>query len=280
MQPKLAARVLCVVLCMLGGHARADTYGFGVLSQRLPVTTAEHWNPILDYVSRKAGVNLVLKITRTGPESKEAIARGEYDFVYSNHIFAPQTVGQKYQVILRPRGEPIRGQIVVPADSSIRSTSQLQGMEVGFPSKAAFVAYAVLMNQLLHSGIEVQPVFGGNQEGIMGQLKAHKVAAAGVNNQIMRTFAEREGLQYRVLWESEPYHNLPIAVHPRVPAKVAEAVRAAFVAMPNELEGMKVLAQAAEVIKQKPPFGYAEATPRDYQNYLDFYRTTRLKDME
>lgn len=261
-------------------QAQAATYGFGVLSQRSPVLTAEYWNPILDYVERQTGIRLDLKITRTAPESNAAIERGDYDFVYSNTIFLPATSAQGYRVILRPLGEAIRAQIVTAESSPIRSLADLQGREVGFPSKAAFVGYAVPMDHLLRQGIRVTPLFGGNQEGIMGQLMAGRVPAAGVNNLVMRAFAAREKFKYRVLWESPGYHNLPISAHPRVPATVVEAVRASFAGMPQNPEGMKVLAASAAVIKQPPPFGFQAATPHDYQNYQDFYRQTVVKDIE
>jgi phosphonate transport system substrate-binding protein len=258
----------------------AEVLSFGVLSQRSPVLTAEYWNPILDYVGKKAGVTLQLRITRTAPESNAAIARGEYDFVYSNTIFLPATSVPGYRVILRPRVEAIRGQVVALDDAPVKTLADLKGREVGFPSKAAFVGYAVPMDHLLRAGIAVTPVFGGNQEGIMGQLKAGKVVAAGVNNQVMKAFAAREGLRYRVLWESVAYDNLPIAAHPRVAKEAVEAVRRAFVAMNDEPEGQAVLAASAAVLQQKPPYGFLPGGQKDYQNYLDFYKNTVVKDIE
>lgn len=269
-----------VLACLAGAAQAADSYSFGVLSQRSAVLTAQYWNPILDYVGRKTGVNLQLKVARTAPESNDATARGEFDFVYSNTIFLPRMAQANYQVILRPRFEAITGQIVTLADSPIHSLNDLQGREVGFPSLAAFVGYAVPMDHLLRHSIQVTPVFGGNQEGIMGQLKAGKVIAAGVNNQVMRTFAARENLKYRVIWESVRYHNLPIAAHPRLPREVVNAVRAAIDGMENDAEGLKVLEASAQIIGQKPPYGFQSSSPSDYQSYTDFYRHTLVKDIQ
>lgn len=271
----------CIFLLLFSAAAAAQpTYSFGVLSQRSAVLTAQYWNPILEYVEQKSGVHLHLKAARTAPESNDATERGEYDFVYSNTIFQPKMAKANYQVILRPREEAITGQIVTLEDAPIRSLEDLAGKEVGFPSLAAFVGYAVPMDALLRRGIEVKPVFGGNQEGIMGQLKAGRVIAAGVNNQVMRFFAARENLRYRVLWESPPYHNLPIAAHPRVPADVVRKVQEAFDGMDNDPEGLKVLEASAKIIGQKPPYGFRKATQADYQSYLDFYARTVVKDFK
>jgi phosphonate transport system substrate-binding protein len=270
--------VLFLVLFGLSDAAFAQVYSFGVLPQRSVVLTAQYWNPILDYVQRKTGIELALKVARTAPESTEAMERGEYDFVYSNTIFHPKMAQANYQVILMPRDEAIKGQIVTLADSPIRTLKEIDGREVGFPSLSAFVGYAVPMNHLLGQKITVTPVFGGNQEGIMGQLKSGKVLAAGVNNQVMAAFAERENIKYRILWESPPFNNLPIAVHPRVPKKIVDAVKVAIDSMERESEGARILERSAQVIGQKSPYGFQLASPLDYKSYKDFYKHLLLQE--
>jgi len=274
------------LVCLLVGlsvafatTAHADqVYSFGVLSQRSAVLTAQYWNPILDYVERKTGVKMRLHIARSAPESNEATERGQYDFVYSNTIFLPKMVEANYQVILRPQDEAITGQIVTLADSGIDSLADLNGKVVGFPSLSAFVGYAVPMDQLLRAGITVTPVFGGNQEGIIAQLKAKKVVAAGVNNQVMRSFAQRENVAYRVLWESVGYLNLPISAHPRVDTEIINRVKLAFDGMDNDTEGLSILAASAQLIGQKAPYGFKASSNADYINYIDFYKTTLVTD--
>lgn len=263
-----------------GAEEGRTPYLFGVLSQRSAVLTAQHWNPILDYVTRRTGIPLQLRIARTAPESNQAIASGDYDFVYSNTIFTPENIGQGYQVILRPRVADISSQIVTLEDSPIHTLKDLDGRVVGFPSLAAFVGYAVPMDHLLRQGLKVTPVFGGNQEGIMAQLQARRVIAAGVNSLVMRRFASRKNLKYRVLWESQMFHNLPVAVHPRVEKPVADAVQKTLAAMAEDPEGARVLEQSAQVIKQKPPYGFLSSHPEAYANYLEFYRNTLVKDIK
>jgi phosphonate transport system substrate-binding protein len=280
--PGLLAFVLTAFLAGLSvSSARAEEgYSFGVLSQRSAVLTAQYWNPIFDYVQRRTGFALVLKVARSGQESSEATEQGVYDFVYSNHIFQPRMAAANYQVILRPLDEAITGQIVTLDGSPIRKLKDLEGKEVGFPSAAAFVGYAVPMDQLLREGIAVTPVFGGNQEGIMGQLKAGRVLAAGVNNQVMKAFAARENLSYRVLWESPPFLNLPIAAHPRVPKAVVAAVRQAIDGMDVDPEGKTVLEASAKVIGQNPPYGFRASGPEDYRSYTEFYKHALIKEFK
>lgn len=264
---------------LLSQAAQADEkiYSFGVLNQRSVILTAQYWNPILKYVSERSGVPLQLKMGKTAPETSAMTGRGEFDFVYSNHIFTPTNQPAGYRVIARPMEAAIRGQIVTLVDSPIHDIKDLDGREVGFPSPAAFVGYAVPMNALLQGGVSVKAVFAGNQEGIMGQLKAGRVIAAGVNSELMEDYAKREGFKYRVLWTSESYLNLPVSAHPSVAPEKVKAVREALLGMAKDPVGLKVLEASAALVKQDPPYGFVTAEDRDYENYLKYYRTTLIK---
>lgn len=244
---------------------------FGVVPQRSAVLSAQYWNPILAYLTRRTGVPLTLKIAKTAPDHAAAIGRGEYDFIYSNHQFKPENDTQGYRVFARPLDTSISGQIVVPADSTLKSLDDLANLEVAFPSAVAFVGYTVPMDALRRAGVVVRPLFAGNQEGAMGQLRAGRVAAAGVNSQVMADYAKREGFGYRVLWASENYLNIPIAAHPRVPAAQVSALRNALVAMASDPEGSKILAASAALVRQSPPYGFAAAADQDYDNQRRVY---------
>ena len=87
-------KVILALAAFAGGMANAagETYSFGVLSQRSAVLTAQYWNPILEYVHRKAGVQLTLKLARSGPESNDATERGDLYLVSSMKLGLLNTV--------------------------------------------------------------------------------------------------------------------------------------------------------------------------------------------
>jgi len=272
----LAVTILALLLTG-AANSGEKTYTFGVLNQRNPILTAQYWNPILKYVSAKSGVALQLQMGKNVQETDGMTERGEFDFIFSNHIFMPHIAKTGYRVIARPAGGPIQGQIVVLENAPIHALRDLEGREIAFPSETAFVAYAVTMDALQRKGIQVKPVFAGNQEGVMGQLKAGRVPAASVNSEIMLEFASREQIQYRVLWASEKFDAIPIAVQRGVGKKQVKAVQEALVNMASDPEGLQVLKTSAAVLNQKPPLGFVPANDRDYANQRNFYRTTVLK---
>lgn len=248
-------------------------YPFGVLAQRSVTLTAEYWNPILNYISRKSKVQLELQISRTAVESTETATRGELAFAYTNHFFTPEREKLGFTVIARPEDEGIRGQIVVNENSPIHSLSELEGKKVAFANPFGFTGYFVPFDALLRAGLKVEPVFAGTQEAAMGQLMHNQVVAAGVNSQVMADFARREQFNYRILYSSDIFNDLCIMAHPKVSQSVSSAVRKAFIEMKDDPAGKATLESAAKILSSKPR-GFIAATDRDYDNYRHFYKNT------
>jgi len=259
------------------GWSQNPPLSFGVIIWRSPTLTAQFWNPILRYVSERSGVPLQLKVAHTGPEHTAMVRRGEYHFLYSNHNFIKENEESGYRVFARSRDDVGTGEIVVLVDSPIRTLADLEGKEVVFPHVAAFYGYHLPMDGLLRKGIQVKPHFAGNQEGAMGQLKAGRAVAAGVNAAVMRAFAQRESVAYRTLWSSDKYVSLALSALPTVPTDTVKAVRDAFLKMAEDPEGLKVLTASAEVLKAEAPLRFVAAKDSEFDNIRKFYRTTLVK---
>ena len=273
------ASLVVLLLLVLGTQSWSQNqpYSFGVIIWRSPTLTAQFWNPILRHVSERSGVPLQLKVANTGPAHTAMVGQGTLDFLYSNHNFIKENEASGYRVFARPREDAGTGEIVVLKDSPVRSLSDLEGREVVFPHSAAFFGYHLPMDTLLRKGIQVKGHFAGTQEGAMTQLKTGRVVAAGVNAEVMRAFAQRENIAYRVLWTSEKYLSLALSALPSVPAEKVKAVREAFLQMADDPEGAKVLASSADVLKQGAPLRFIPARDADFDNMRRFYRTTLVK---
>jgi phosphonate transport system substrate-binding protein len=275
---RMLTRFLVLAITLLAvGAAPAEVLRFGVLNQRSPQLTAQYWNPILDYVSRQSGVALELRIGKTAPDTTTMALRGELDFYYTNHLFTVERDRLGWRVFGRAAGSGIRAEIVVAEDSPIASLEELRDQGVVFPSPEAFVGFWVPMDALLKAGVPVKPHFAGNQEGAIAQLRSGSASAAGVNAKVMAEYGKRENLRYRSLWVSEPYLDLALMAHPRVPAATVERVRTAFAGMAQDEVGARILGASAGLIRQTPPFGFVAAENRDYDNYRTFFRTTLVR---
>jgi len=260
-------------------HAAAseEPYAFNVLNQRSVALTAQYWNPILMYVSKKSGVPLELKLAKTTKEANALAEQGHYHFLYTNHFFTPERDRLGFRVIARPAGPGIRGQLVVPHDSPIKSLAELNGKEVAFASPDAFASYWVPMDALLKNNVIVKAKFTANQEAGLAQLKVGTVAAAAVNDTVIQRYARREGFEYRLLWNSELFNDLCIMASSKVPPAKVQAVREALVGMMSDPEGRKVLETGAELLKIKDSLGFIASDNKDYDNYRAFYKRTLVK---
>lgn len=277
----LTAVLFCLAMPVSAADdTKAQPLSFGVVPHRSATLTARYWNPILDYVQHKTGLHLELKIPKSVAANAEAVENGEYDIVQTLLIFRPRALRQHYRVVLRPRGAPIRSQLVVVESSPLHSAAELRQREVVFSSRSGMIAYAVPMDFLLRKEIPVLARFAGNQEGALGQLRAGEAVAAAVSSQVKESYSAREGVAFRVIWESQTYLDLPVAIHPRVPDAIGGRIQTALATMADDPEGRKVLATAAETIGQRPPFGFLSADTADYARHAEFYRNTLAKETE
>ena len=263
-----------LVLLWASTALAADTvYRFSPVNQYDIQLTAAYWNPIIDYVSEKSGVKLNLKIARTSAETTAQVLAQEVEFVFTNHLFSPEREKLGWKVFGRRQLPPVRSQIVVPEDSPITELSQLKGEAVAFPGPEALVAYKFAYAQLLTSGIDVQVVFGGNQNGALAQLMAGKVKAVGGNSQLIEGYAKRENKQFRVLWQSGPLHDLALMVSGKVPEKDQRAVAAAFVGMHKDPQGREVLHEASKLVGLTADAYFIPSDGSEYAAYRRFYQT-------
>jgi phosphonate transport system substrate-binding protein len=271
-----AAIVLAAGALQASSVQAQQPYSFYVLNQRTIALTAQYWNPILSFVSKKSGVALDLKLAKSAQEGNANAEAGKYAFLYTNHFFTPERDRLGYRVIARPAGPGIRSQIVVPVDSPIQSLTDLNGKEVAFVSPDGFTGYWLPMDALLRANVNIKVVFSGNQEASSAQLRLYKVAAAGVNSSVMARYGRRESFQYRALWTSEVYQDLCIMANPHLPANTVAAVRAALVDMVKDPQGHEILQAGADLLKSNSELGFVAASDREYDNYRKFYRTTKV----
>lgn len=250
----------------------APVYPFAPVAQHSLQLTAAYWNPILDYVSTKSGVRLSLRLSRTTAETTAAVLAGEADFAFTNHMFSPERIKLGWRVFARRQAPAVSGQIIVPAESPVRSLSDLAGKEVAFPGPEATVAYKFTYAHLLEAQVPVTPVFAGNLDGAFSLMLSGRAQAMGTNSQMVSEYASRENRKFRVLWSSPPLNDLALMASPRVPQASVQAVEKAFIGMNKDPVGRQILENAARVVQAKDPVVFVPASDADYAAYRDFYR--------
>jgi len=93
----------------------------------------------------------------------------------------------------------------------------------------------------------------------------------------MRAFAQRENVAYRTLWRSDKYLSLALSPLTSVPVDTVKAVHEAFLKMADDLEGARILAASADVLKQAQPLRFIASKDSEFDNMRKFYRTTLVQ---
>lgn len=264
--------LLCLAV-VTGVHAQPATYRFSPVNQWDIQKTAAYWNPIIRYVSDKSGVKLELKIGRTSADTTAYVLAQEVEFVFSNHLFSPDREKLGWRVFGRRWTPAVYGEIAVPADSSITKLDDLRGQDMVFAGPEAFIGYKVPMAHLLSKGIDVKPVFAGNQNAAFAQLFAGKAKAVGSNSALIEGATFRDGRKFRVLWTSDAYHDLALMASAKVPEQDMKAVASAFIGMHRDSEGKAILVKASEEVGLDKQAFFLPASAADYASYKKFYQT-------
>lgn len=265
-----AALLLAATAC--AAAAGEAVYRFSPVNQWDINKTAAYWNPIIQYVSEKSGVRLLLKIGRTSADTTSYVLAQEVEFVFSNHLFSPEREVLGWKVFGRRKAPELHGQIAVPAESPITRLAELKGQEVAFAGPEAFIGYKVTYGHLLAEGIDVKVVFGGNQNAAIAQMFAGKARAVGSNSMLIEGYAKRENRKFRILWTSEGYHDLALMASGKVPEKDLKAVSEAFMNMHRDPQGLEILRKAAQEVGLEGENYFVPASAADYAAYRRFYQ--------
>lgn len=250
-----------------------SVYRFSPVNQYGLELTAQYWNPIIDYVSARTGVRMSLKIGRTSADTTAYALANEVELLFSNHLFSHEREKLGWRVFGRRDAPPIQGQVAVLANSPIQRLEDLEGKVVAFPGPEAVVAYKFPYAELHRRGVNVQVVFGGNMDGAFAQLLSGKAQAVGTQSQLSAGWSKRENVPLRVLWATEPLHDLALMASRKVPDKVMQALARAFVDMGKDPEGQRVLAAVSEVIKLPQLTRFIASNGSEYAPYRAFYQT-------
>jgi phosphonate transport system substrate-binding protein len=259
------------------GQTSAQGYRFSPVNQFDIKLTAEHWNPILAYVSEKSGVKLHLKLGRTSQDTTSYVLAQEVEFVFSNHLFSPEREKLGWKVFGRRNLPPIHGQIAVLADSPITRLDQLKNQEMAFPGPEALVSYKFPYAHLLAQGVDVKVSFGGNTSGALAQLISGKVQAVGVNSQLLDGYAVREKKSFRVLWSSDPLYDLALMASSKVPEKDVKVVAQAFFGMAQDPKGREVLHQTSQLVGLSDDAVFMPSDGSEYSAYRRFYQNAPIQ---
>ncbi len=233
---------------LLVNSAVADegtVYTIGVVPQFDSRKILAIWRPILDEVEQQTGIRLRLQGSPSIPRFEKEFQAGKFDFAYMNPyhmLVANNDAG--YAPLVRDHGRQLHGILVVRKDSPITDLTSLQGKIVAFPAPNALGASLMMRAELQgERKIDIEPNYVKSHTSVyLNVVTGMAAAGGGVQKTLSQQPAEiRDSL--RVLHRTTKVAPHPLAVHPRVPAGVAEQVQQAMLSLGESEAGKLMLSK-------------------------------------
>ena len=216
------------------------TYSLGVVPQFSQRKLFHIWQPIVDEIEKKTGIQLKIKGSPKIPSFEHSFLAGEFDFAYMNpyHITTAHKT-QGYIPLVRDGKRALQGVLVVKKDSPITQVSQLQSKSIAFPSPNALGASLLIRANL--SDMKYKTSYVQTHSSVyLHVLKGLVDAGGGVQstlNSQRPAIRDRLKVIYRTI-EIPPH---PIAAHPRVPSKHRKLIANAILEFSKTQQGKELL---------------------------------------
>lgn len=226
------AKFLVIVCCFISAYsmvqesARAqESYTISVLPQSATSVIYQDWQPFIDYLNANSDLTFELSVQDSLQDFELGFLEAKPDFVFLSPyhmVMAFQEHG--YIPLLSDASRQLKGILLVPKASELSHIEELHNKTVAFPAPNSFGASLYLRAYLDDVGIYVKPTYVGTHANAYRHAMLGEAAAAGG---VYSTFHKESGAfraAMRVLYETPGVTPHPLAVHPRVPEQVREAV--------------------------------------------------------
>ncbi|MHB9116808.1 MAG: phosphate/phosphite/phosphonate ABC transporter substrate-binding protein [Burkholderiales bacterium] len=223
-------------------------YRFGVLPLQSPNKLAAMFLPLTKVLEERLHRRVQFVTAPSFSAYMQRVARREYDFLYLNPLLCGQARQSGYHVVAKVAGEPFTGILVVRRDSRITEIDANRlppGMRLGFPDPGAYAATVMTRRYLENRGIPVDKFFQvkyfGSQDSALMALYSGLVDIAGTWKPSLRSMPKDIQHALRIVAETPPQPQMPIAVRDDTPADDAQAVAEVLVGLSRTAEGRRIL---------------------------------------
>ncbi len=244
---------------------RQSAYRFGVLPLQSPNKLAVMFLPVTDALAARLRRPVQFVTAPNFSVFMQRTAAGEYDILYLNPLQYAEVRKTGYRAIAKVSGEPFTGILVVRRDSGIIGVDSLRvkpGLRLGFPDPGAYAATVMNRRYLDRLGIPVDRYFKvkyfGSQDSALMAVYSHFVDIAGTWKPSLRSMPKTIRDDLRIVAETPPQPQMPVAVRNSLPARDAQAIADTLIDLRDSDEGRRIL-HTMEL-----PQGFVAATDREY----------------
>ena len=233
----LAAAALPSVALAQGADPR--TLRVALLPDENAATIIQNAQPLKVHLEKSVGKPVELIVTTDYSSMIEAARFGRIDVAYFgplSYVLARSKAEIEAFAVGVSRGAPTYTSVViVPTASAIKSLADLRGRTMAYGDQASTSSHLVPRAMIQDAGLvaktDYNAVYLGAHDAVARAVEAGKVDAGALSRPIFDTLVtggKVDGTKVRVLAETKPIPNYPMAMQSKLTPELKAKIRAAF----------------------------------------------------
>ena len=233
----LAAAALPSVALAQGADPR--TLRVALLPDENAATIIQNAQPLKVHLEKSVGNPVELIVTTDYSSMIEAARFGRIDVAYFgplSYVLARSKAEIEAFAVGVSRGAPTYTSVViVPTASAIKSLADLRGRTMAYGDQASTSSHLVPRAMIQDAGLvaktDYNAVYLGAHDAVARAVEAGKVDAGALSRPIFDTLVKGgkvDGTKVRVLAETKPIPNYPMAMQSKLTPELKAKIRAAF----------------------------------------------------
>jgi len=243
-RPLTSALIAIALLFACPAHSNAPRphYILAVVPYDLALSAYKEWAPVVERLSDQLGIDIEIRVYRTFAAFETELFQGKPDLAFVNPYHQLVAHRRHRYIPLVRSSEALKGILVVSVDSPVKSTRELEGSIVAFPSPNAFAA-SLYMRALLaeREHVRVTPHYLDSHNEVYRHVILDQARAGGSTRASLANERPQIREQLRILYETPPMVPHALTAHPRVPAPVREGLIRAVLDLAKKPEGQERL---------------------------------------
>jgi phosphonate transport system substrate-binding protein len=239
--------VIALALAALGSHAYAQntdpkTLRVALLPDENGGTIIQNAQPLKHYLEKALSRNVELVVTTDYSSMIEAMRFGRIEVAYFgplSYVLARSKSDIEAFAVGVSKGMPTYTSVVIAsAESGVKSIAELKGKTIAYGDQASTSSHLVPRALLEDSGLvanrDYKAVYVGAHDAVARAVETGKVNAGALSKPIYESLIKAgklDATRLRVLAETKPIPNYPIAMQSKLAPQLKEQIRSAFLAI-------------------------------------------------
>lgn len=235
----VALALLALSAPALSQNADPKTLRVALLPDENGSTIIQNAQPLKLYLEKTLGRNVELVVTTDYSSMIEAMRFGRIEVAYFgplSYVLAKSKSDIEAFAVGVSKGSPTYTSVViVPAEGGAKTVAELKGKTIAYGDQASTSSHLVPRAMLEDAGLmanrDYKPVYVGAHDVVARSVETGRVAAGALSKPIYESLLKAgklDATKTRVLAETKPIPNYPMAMQSKLTPQLKEQIRAAF----------------------------------------------------